>query len=155
VFNGAMLMLNRAFFSLRSNWVPTAIALGNLFLNAVLDFAFYRVGTWGIPLATAVCNVAGTWALLIVLRRRIRRVDGGAIASTTIRVVVASAVVGAVAWTIWHPLDSALGRSFPAQLASLGTALGAAILAYFLSCRLLQVRELQAVLSLRTRLRRA
>ena len=52
-----MLMLNRAFFSLQSNWMPTAIALGNLFLNAILDFAFYRVGVWGIPLATAVCNL--------------------------------------------------------------------------------------------------
>ena len=29
-FNGAMLMLNRAFFSLQSTWVPTAVALGNL-----------------------------------------------------------------------------------------------------------------------------
>jgi len=155
VFNGAMLMMNRAFFSLRSNWVPTAIALGNLFLNAVLDFAFYRFGVWGIPLATAICNIAGTWALLVVLRRRIRRVEGGAIASTTIRVVVASAAVAAVAWAIWHPLDSALGRSFPAQVVSLGTALGASILVYLLSCRVLRVRELDALLSLRTRLRRA
>src|SRR5712691_10883305 len=29
-FNGAMLMLNRSFFSLQSPWVPTAVALGNL-----------------------------------------------------------------------------------------------------------------------------
>src|SRR5207247_8345189 len=36
-FNGAMLMLNRAFFSLQSAWIPTAIALGNLTLNAILD----------------------------------------------------------------------------------------------------------------------
>src|SRR5439155_9390453 len=42
VFNGTMLMLNRAFFSLQSNWIPTAIALGNLGLNAALDGAFYR-----------------------------------------------------------------------------------------------------------------
>jgi putative peptidoglycan lipid II flippase len=153
VFNGAMLMLNRAFFSLRLNWIPTQIALGNLFLNAVLDFAFYRVGTWGIPLATAICNIAGTWALLVVLRRRVRRIEGRAIASTTIRVVVSSAVVGVVAWTIWRPLDSALGRSFPAQLVSLGCALGAAVAAYVLCCRLLQVSELAALRSLRTRLR--
>jgi len=49
VFNGAMLMLNRAFFSLRSNWIPTWIALGNLFLNAVLDFALYRSECGGSP----------------------------------------------------------------------------------------------------------
>ena len=28
-FNGAMLMLNRSFFSLQSPWVPTAVALGD------------------------------------------------------------------------------------------------------------------------------
>jgi len=155
VFNGAMLMLNRAFFSLRLNWVPTAIALGNLFLNGLLDLAFYRLGVWGIPLSTAVCNVAGTWALIVALRRRIRHLDGGAITSTVMRVLVASAVVGAVAWTIWRPLDSALGRSVPAQIVSLGTSLGSAIVVYLVCARLLQVRELDVLLSLRARLRRA
>jgi putative peptidoglycan lipid II flippase len=155
VFNGAMLMLNRAFFSLRLNWIPTKIALGNLFFNAVLDLVLYRVGTWGIPLATAICNVAGTVALLIVLRRRIRRIDGRSIATTTSRVVVASAVVAAVSWAIWRPLDSTLGRSFPAQVVSLGTALAAAVAVYLICCRLLRVRELEALLSLRNRLRRA
>jgi putative peptidoglycan lipid II flippase len=155
VFNGAMLMLNRAFFSLRMNWIPTKIALGNLFFNAVLDLVLYRVGIWGIPLATAICNVAGTVALLVVLRRRIRRIDGRSIAATTSRVVVASAVVAAVSWAIWRPLDSTLGRSFPAQVVSLGTALTAAIAVYLICCRLLRVRELDALLSLRNRLRGA
>src|SRR5207245_2254040 len=90
VFNGAMLMLNRAFFSLQSNWIPTAIALGNLFLNAVLDYAFYRVGIWGIPLATAVCNVAGTWALLVLLRGRLGPI-GGSTGRTVAGVTLAAA----------------------------------------------------------------
>src|SRR5206468_11313093 len=111
VFNGAMLMLNRAFFSLQSNWIPTAVALGNLFLNAVLDYAFYRVGVWGIPLATALCNVAGAWVLLVLLRRRLGRIDGGAIASTVVRVTVAAALAGGVALVLWHLIDGALGRS--------------------------------------------
>ncbi len=88
-----------------------------------------------------------------MLRRRIHRVDGRAIASSTLKVAGASAVVGAVAWTIWHPLDSGLGRSFPAQLVSLGCALSAAVIVYFLCCRLLKVRELEALFSLRARLR--
>src|SRR5204862_3526108 len=65
-FNGLMLLLNRGFFSLQSNWTPTSVALANLGLNAGLDAAFYRFGTWGIPLATSVVNVAGS-AVLIVL----------------------------------------------------------------------------------------
>ena len=145
VFNGAMLMLNRAFFSLQENWIPTMVALGNLFLNAVLDFAFYRYGVWGIPLSTAFVNLAGSWALFVLLRRRLGGVEGGALAATVLKVVVASAVVAAVAWNVWRPLDSALGRSFAGQLVSLGVALAAAIATYLLCCRLLQVRELKAL----------
>ena len=155
VFNGAMLMLNRAFFSMRTNWIPTAIALGNLFLNAILDFALYRVGPWGIPLSTAICNVAGTWALIVVLRGRIRRLNGREIASTASRVVVASALVALVAWIVWKPLDSSLGRSFPAQVVSLGAALAAALSVYYVACRVLRVRELDVVLGIPSRLRRA
>jgi putative peptidoglycan lipid II flippase len=155
VFNGAMLMLNRAFFSLQSNWVPTVIALGNLFLNVILDVLLYRVGAWGIALATAICNIAGTAALLVLLRRRLGRFEGGAIAVTVTKVVVASAAVAAVAWFVWHPLDSVLGRSFPGQFVSLGTALAASVAVYLFACRLLRVRELQVLLSLRARLRRA
>jgi putative peptidoglycan lipid II flippase len=155
VFNGAMLMLNRAFFSLQSNWVPTVVALGNLFLNALLDLAFYRVGAWGIALATAICNIAGTIALLVLLRRRLGRFEGRAIATTVVKVCVASAAVAAVAWFVWHPLDSALGRSFIAQVVSLGLALSASVGVYFAACRVLRVREMQVLLSLRSRLRRA
>src|SRR5207237_9533580 len=36
-FNGTMLMLNPAFFSLQSNWIATANALANLPLNAARD----------------------------------------------------------------------------------------------------------------------
>ena len=155
VFNGAMLMMNRAFFSLQSNWVPTLIALGNLFLNAILDAALFHVGAWGIALATAICNVAGTAALLVLLRRRIGRFEGARIAMTVLKVTVASTAVAAVAWFVWHPLDSALGHSFPAQLVSLGLGLAASIAVYLGACKLLNVREMDVLLSLRSRLRGA
>ena len=110
-------MLNRAFFSLQDNWVPTAIALGNLFLNALLDVAFSPLGIWGIPLATSFVNIAGTAALLVVLRRRLGRIDFGEIASSFVRVVVAGVVAGVVAFAVWKPLDSAFGP-FPGRPAA-------------------------------------
>ena len=88
-----MLMLNRAFFSLQSNWIPTWVALGNLGLNAVLDFAFYRFGTWGIPLATAVCNVVSTAVLVVLLRARLGRMGGTAIAGALGKIVTASVLL--------------------------------------------------------------
>jgi putative peptidoglycan lipid II flippase len=154
-FNGTMLMLNRAFFSLQSNWIPTWVALGNLFVNGVLDAVFYRFGIWGIPLATSVVNIAGTAVLLILLRRRLGRIEAGETASATMRIVVASAVLGAVAFGLWYALDRAFGRSFPAQLLSVGGALAAATAAYLICCRLLGVQEARALLSLRNRFRKA
>ena len=153
-FNGAMLMLNRAFFSLQSNWLPTIVALGNLFLNAVLDLAFYRFGTWGIPLATAVCNVVSTIALVVLFRRRVGRIGGTRIATSLAKIVPASALVAVAAYGVWRPLDSALGRSFPAQVVSLGAALTVSVGVYLGACRALRVGEMQALLSLRGRLRR-
>jgi putative peptidoglycan lipid II flippase len=151
VFNGAMLMLNRAFFSLKQNWLPTKIALANLFLNALLDLAFYRVGVWGIPLSTAVCNLAGAWALIVLLRRRVGSLEGGAITSSVLRVAIGSAFAGGIGLVLWRALDHALGRSFPAQLVSLGVPLAIAVGSYLGACRLLQVQELDVLTSLRRR----
>jgi putative peptidoglycan lipid II flippase len=153
-FNGAMLMLNRGFFSLQSPWTPTAIALATLALNAVLDAAFYRLGTWGIPLATSLVNIAGTALLLLLLRRRLQRIEFAATAAATLRILVAAAVLGAVAYGVWKGLDEALGRALWAQLVSVGTALVAGAATYLVSCRLLGVRELEALLALRDRFRR-
>ena len=151
VFNGWMLILTRAFFSLQSNWIPTAIALGNLALNAALDAAFYPLGVWGIPLATSLVNVAGVAALAFFLRKRLGRLGIDAIAGATARVVVASAAVAAVAFPVWYGLDRALGRSIGGQIVSLGAALVVSGGVYLAGCRLLGVRELDALLALRRR----
>ena len=155
VFNGAMLMLNRAFFSLQSNWIPTVVALGNLVLNAALDAAFYRFGTWGIPLSTAVVNLAGTAVLLVLLRRRLGRIEGRETADSLARIVVASLALGAVAFGVWYGLDRAAGRSFGGQLLSVSAALAAGTAVYLVACRALRVREMEALLALRSRFKRS
>jgi putative peptidoglycan lipid II flippase len=150
-FNGTMLMLNRAFFSLQSNWIPTLVALGNLGVNAALDAAFYHLGVWGIPLSTSFVNIAGSTALLLLLRSR----AGGAVLKGSGRslagVLAASTLLAVVAYPVWRLLDDALGHSTPAQIVSLGVALTAGVLVYLATCRALRVREMQALLSLRSR----
>src|SRR6266511_1257005 len=121
-FNGAMLMLNRAFFSLQSNWTPTLVALGNLAVNAALDAAFYRFGTWGIPLATSLANVFGAVVLFVLLRRRLGRLELRETADSIARIIAASAILAGACFGIWYGLDQALGRSFPGQLVAGGVA---------------------------------
>jgi len=150
-FNGTMLMLNRAFFSLQSPWIPSWVAAANLGLNAAFDAAFYRLGIWGIPLSTSLVNIAGTAALLVLFRRRLGRFGLGETVRTFVLAAVASAVLAAVAWWGWHLVDAALGRSLAAQVASLAVGLGAGLAAFVGSCRLLGVRELETLSRLRRR----
>jgi putative peptidoglycan lipid II flippase len=152
-FNGIMLMLNRGFFGLQEPWTPTLVALGNLALNTALYAVFYPVGTWGIPLAISIANIAGAAALLALLRRRIGRIDFTETAASLGRVTAAAAGLAAVAYGVWAGLDAVAGRSIGGQIVSLGGALAAGTVGYLLLCRLLGVRELDALLSLRARVR--
>ncbi|HEX2044483.1 MAG TPA: polysaccharide biosynthesis C-terminal domain-containing protein, partial [Gaiellaceae bacterium] len=124
---------------------------GNLALNAVLNAALYRVGVWGIPLATSLVNIAGTAALLLAVRRRLGRVEGRALLSSYARIATAAALAGGAAFAVWYGLDEALGRSLGAQVASVGLGGSTGVAVYLLAARLLGVRELQTLLSLRRR----
>jgi putative peptidoglycan lipid II flippase len=87
----------------------------------------------------------GTAALLFLMRRRIGGIEGRKTLSVVVRVAIASGAVAAVAYFVWEPLDSALGRSIPGQTVSLTAALLASTGVYLLICRLLRVRELDAL----------
>jgi putative peptidoglycan lipid II flippase len=148
-FNGWMLVLNRAFFSQQSNWLPTSVALANLGLNAVLDLLLYRVGIWGIPLATSLVNVAAVVALLVALRRRSASLDVRGFAVAMLRVVGACVPLAAVAFAVWAGVDDLVGRSTEGQIVSLGAALSAGAITYLAICRLLGVREVASLRELR------
>ena len=154
-FNGMMLMLNRGFFSLQAPWIPTVVALANLALNVALYAVFYRVGVWGIPLAISLANIAGVAMLLVALRRRIGRADMTSTTRSFVLVSIASAALAAVSYGVWRVLDDTLGRSFGAQLLSLGAALVVGGIVYMGACKVLRVHEMAALLSLRDRFRRA
>jgi putative peptidoglycan lipid II flippase len=154
-FNGFMLMLNRGFFSLQMPWLPTYVALGTLALNAALDAAFFSFGVWGLPLATAIVNIAGTFALLFLLRRQLGGLELRVSAIAIAKVVLASVPVAIVSFGVWWALDDALGRSFIAQLISVSAAILAGAAVYLIACRALRVQELRALLSLRGRFRSA
>ncbi|MGH3011118.1 MAG: hypothetical protein ACRDMY_04625 [Gaiellaceae bacterium] len=96
-------------------------------------------------------NIAGTVALLALLRGRLGRLAGGAIASSYGRIAVASAAAAAAAFGAWYGLDETLGRSLAAQILSVGVGVLAGAAAFLLCAALFRVRELRLLLSLRPR----
>ena len=151
VFNGWMLILNRSFYAVQTNWVPTGIALGAVGLNAAFDTVFYRLGIWGIPLATSTVNVIAAAVLLVMMRRRVGLEHVGRTLAVVARVVVAGAVAAGLAYLAWVGLDELLGQGLVAQVVSLGIGLVIGGLAYVGLARALGLRELETLLLLRAR----
>ena len=149
VFNGWMLLLNRAFYGLQANWIPTLVALGNLVLNVILFVALYPVGVWGLPLAVSLSNLAGAVALAILLWRRVGGVEAATTLTALARIIVASVAASVIAVAVWWSLDALVGRGIVGQIVSVGLALGLGTVAYLGASRLLGVRELGSLLALR------
>ena len=149
VFNGWMLILNRSFYAVQTNWVPTAIALGAVGLNAGLDAVLYRLGIWGIPLATAGVNVVASLVLLVMMRRRLGLEHVRRTLGVVARIVLASAAAAGAGLLVWYGLDEMLGRALAAQVVSLGAGFAAAGAVYVGGGRVLGVRELETLLLLR------
>ena len=151
VFNGWMLILTRGFYAVQTNWLPTAVALGVVGLNAVFDALFYRLGIWGIPLATSVVNVVGTVTLVVLMRRRIGFASVRDTGRSIARISAASVLGAIAALFVWFVLDAWLGKGIAAQVVSVGAGLVAAAFAYLGSARVFGAEELNALLLLRAR----
>ena len=154
-FNGMMLMLNRAFFSLQAPWVPT---LDRARRARAEHRALRRSSTASAP---GESRSRSRWRTSPASRFSSSRCAAASAVSTCTRWPgpsgssrSPSAVLGVVAYGVWYVLDSALGRSFAAQLVSLGVALGVGGAVYLAVCSALRVREMAALLSLRDRFRR-
>ena len=145
-FNGASLLVIRAFFSMQLPALATKVAAFGVVLNAALDAAFYRpFGTGGIPLATSIGSIATFLLLVFFLERELGGLHRAWVLDGIVRIVIASGVSVLLAWGFWYVIDGALGRSLGAQLLSMGAALTAATLAYLAAAQAFELRELSVL----------
>lgn len=146
-FAGVNLLLTRTFFSLQLPWIPTGLAVGSLALNVVAALLLYEpYGVGGIVFATALASAAMAFAQGFALRGRLGgHLEGAQTLAATLKILAASAVLGAVTYGVWFGLDELAGRSFPGQLVAVVTSLAAGALAYVTLVRFLQVAEAQQI----------
>jgi putative peptidoglycan lipid II flippase len=104
-FANGNIILNRGFQSLQRPWLPMWVALFNLALNAILDWLFYQpFGVWGITLATSIVATWNFLALMYLMRRQIKRMEGRAIVVAIAKMIVAAAVLGGLSYGLWVAL---------------------------------------------------
>jgi putative peptidoglycan lipid II flippase len=156
-FEGTSLLYSRTFFSLQRTWITIAFATTNLALNAAVAAALHGpFGISGVVLGTVVGTAAMTLSQMAILRRHLGSIEGRATASAIARMLTAGAALAGSSWLVWYLLDSALGRSLPAQIVSLGAAVAVGIAVYAVGVLLLKVPEAGQIQRLITsRLRRS
>ncbi len=148
-FAGVNLLLIRAFFSIQRPWVPTLIALGNLFVNAGLDAVLYGpMGIGGITLATAIVSLITAIALAAVLRPVLGGIDGRRTLDAGLRILVASALLAAVALAVKEGLDGVVADDFAGQLLVIVAAGLAGTVTYVAAVFALRVPEASQVWAL-------
>ena len=148
-FSGFNLLLTRTFFSLQKPWTPTALAGVTLLINTGVSAALYGpLGIGGVVLGTVVATAAMTVGQAFFLRRRIGGLQLMTTFRATARIIVAAVILGGITYGSWYLLDQALGRSFVAQLISVGGSITLGTVAYAAVVLALRVPEARQIVDL-------
>jgi putative peptidoglycan lipid II flippase len=155
-FAGVNLLLTRTFFAVQRPWIPTKLAAMNMIVDVIVSLALYKpFGIAGLVIGTATANIVMTGLQLHRLRIGLNgRLEGGQTLMITVRIVLATIPMAAIAWVVWSALDSLLGRSVVAQIFSVGLACAAAVAVYaktVLWMRIPEAHQVQALVRQRLR----
>ena len=145
-FQGISLLFSRTYFSLQKPWTTTALAGGNLVVNAIVAAALYEpYGVAGIVIGTVVATVGMTIAQGLMLRPDLGGVEGRETLTAGAYMLVAGAFQGIVSWAIWAVLDDILGRALIAQAVSVGVAIAVGLAAYAGLVRAMELDEARQI----------
>ena len=142
-----------AFYAFGESRTPVTISFVTVLANAALNFALVDVmGYRGLALGTSIAALLNAGLLLVMLRRRLGGIDGGAMAGALARIAVAAALMGAAAAGTDAFLSARLpGHGLAAQLMRVGTTIGVALAVLAVSAHLLRVPQFSEAVSLVSR----
>ena len=156
----AQYLLQRVFYAYEDARTPFFIGAlstlvwvsGNLVVARLLPPD--RVVT-GVGLSMSVSHLVGVAVALPLLRRRLGRLEGSAIASTYLRLTAAAVVAGLAAWAVREGLYLVAGAGYLSGVVVLVLAGTTLLVSYAVVARMLKVTELDALVEpLRARLHR-
>lgn len=139
----AVKVLSPAFYALNDARTPMLISLGSIAVNYVMNSMLVgRFGHVGLAFSTSTVALVNFLLLAIFMRRRLGRLEGGRLASTVLRICLASLPLAVVAWSV-----SAFSIGLPfhglaLQLVRVVASVTLAGVAFYLSCRMLHIEEL-------------
>jgi putative peptidoglycan lipid II flippase len=105
----AVKIASPSFYALGDARTPVAVSLASIVVNLALSLSLVRVmGFPGLALGTALAALFNALLLFLLLSRRLGGLDGARILTTLVKILAASAAMGAAAWWTATRLDVVL-----------------------------------------------
>jgi putative peptidoglycan lipid II flippase len=149
-FAGLNLLMTRTFFALQRPWLPTKLAAINMTVDIIVSIALYKpLGISGLVIGTASANVV----MAYIQFRRLRigfngRLEGGETVMISVRILVASVAMAAIARFVWLGVNSVVGDSTIGLVFSVGIAVAVAAAFYVWAISHMRVPEWQQIESM-------
>jgi len=139
----AVKIISPAFYAMKDSRTPVTISLISVGANLGLNLLLVRLlGYRGLALGTAIAAMLNAGMLVWVLRARIGGIEGRRVVTTFVKILMASLLMGAVAYFLSSWLRDALpGESTYVRAARVFTAIAAAIVVLIGASRALRIEE--------------
>jgi putative peptidoglycan lipid II flippase len=143
----AIKVLAPAFYALGDARTPMLVSLASILINLAAASTMVKLaglGHLGLALSTSAVALFGSAALFMLLRKRVERLYGRALASSVAKVLFASAVMGLACYLSSRGVHRLLGAHKLAQIADVAISIPLGAMVYYVVCRTLRVAELEA-----------
>ncbi|HEY3304908.1 MAG TPA: murein biosynthesis integral membrane protein MurJ [Candidatus Binatia bacterium] len=140
----AVRVLAPAFYALDDSRTPMLVSLFSIAVNyAVNALLVGPFGHVGLALSTSTVALANFTLLLVLMRRKIGRIEGRRLVRSLAKIGLAAALMAAAAWLVSRLVAAEPSLDgFALYLAQVLAAIAAALAVFYTSCRLLRVEEL-------------
>ncbi len=148
----AIKVLSPAFYAINDAKTPMIIAVASIAVNALASYFFrnwmmqYNMGHVGVALATSSVALVNFFALAILMRRKIKRLNGREIFSSFTKIAIASAVMSVVCYFSYYFLAKSLGISgLLIRIIEAFIPIGFGGLIFLLMAKILKINEIEKI----------
>lgn len=156
----AIKVLSPAFYAMDDARTPMLVGVASIVVNALASYLFMGwlstvwvsdtrptgLGHVGVALATSVVAIVNFVALAMIMRRRIKRLNGRNILSSFVKIATASAVMSAACYFSFQFLDARFPvRTFSVKLIDAFVPIAIGGVVFVAVAKLLGVREIETI----------
>ena len=141
-------IISPTFYALRQSRTPVAVSVATIAGNVLFSIALVSLmGFRGLALATSIAAIGNGGALVVLLRRRLRGIEGERLAIVFTKVLVAAVVMAAAAWGIEYVMTELLpGRQILLRGVRLLMAIGGGLVVLVVAAQILHIEEFEEAL---------